>query len=177
MSAPGPTTVVVRPPRGMSKMAKPRLLMRRTPSNAVSRRWTLALCATALTAAAFAFAPKVAQAQNAMVTLDHARAEAEAGRALLVDIREPDEPATGVAPGARLVPMRQLSVRLADLPKDRPVLLICNTQNRSRATYDALRQQGYTNLQYVVGGMSEWTRRSWPLVAPAKEAQPPVAAR
>ena len=151
--------------------------MRRTPSIAVSRRWTLGLCATALTAAAFAFAPKAAHAQTAMVTLDHARAEAEAGRALLVDIREPDEHATGVAPGARLLPMRQLSVRLADLPKDRPVLLICNTQNRSRATYDALRQQGYTNLQYVTGGMSEWTRRSWPLVAPAEQAQAPVVAR
>ena len=177
MNAPRPTRVVVRPPRAMSKVTKPHLLMRRTPSTAVSRRWTLALCATALTAAAFAFAPKVAQAQNAMVTLDHARAEAEAGRALLVDIREPDEHATGVAQGARLLPMRQLSVRLADLPKDRPVLLICNTQNRSRATYDALRQQGNSNLQYVAGRMSEWTRRGWPLVAPAKEAQPPVAAR
>ena len=144
-----------------------------------SRRWTLALCAAALTAAAFALAPKLAQAQaqNAMVTLDHARAEAEAGRALLVDIREPEEHATGVAPGARLLPMQQLSARLAELPKDRPVLLICNTQNRSRATYDALRQRGYTNLQYVVGGMSEWTRRSWPLVAPAPQSQATVAAR
>ena len=69
-----------------------------------------------------------------MVTLDHARAEAGAGRALLVDIREPGEHATGVAPGARLLPMRQLSARLADLPKDRQLLLVCNTQNRSRAT-------------------------------------------
>ena len=151
--------------------------MKRTRPIALSRGWTLALCAAALTAAAFAFAPKVAHAQNAMVTLDHARAEAEAGRALLVDSREPDEHATGVAPGARLLPMRQISVRLAELPKDRPVLLICNTQNRSRATYDALRERGYTNLQFVAGGMSEWTRRSWPLVAPAKQAQPLVAAR
>ena len=151
--------------------------MSRTRPTDLSLRWALALCATALTTAAFAFAPNAAQAQNAVVTLDHARAEAGAGRALLVDIREPDEHATGVAPGARLLPMRQLSARLADLPKDRPVLLICNTQNRSRATYDALRQQGYINLQYVADGMSEWTRRGWPLVAPAKEAQPPVAAR
>jgi rhodanese-related sulfurtransferase len=51
--------------------------------------------------------------------------------------------------------MSQLSRRLTELPKDRPVLLICNTQNRSRATFDALRQQGYTNLQFVQGGMSE----------------------
>ena len=151
--------------------------MSRAGPTDLSLCWTLVLRAAALTAAAFAFAPTVAHAQSAMVTLDHARAEAEAGRALLVDIREPDEHATGVAPGARLLPMRQLAVRLADLPKDRPVLLICNTQTRSRATYDALRQRGYTKLQYVAGGMSEWTRRGWPLVAPAKQAQAPVVAR
>ena len=68
--------------------------------------------------------------------------------------------------------MSQLPSRLAELPKDRPVLLICNTQNRSRATFDALRQRGYTNLQFVQGGMSEWARRRWPMVAPSKVAPP-----
>jgi rhodanese-related sulfurtransferase len=92
-----------------------------------------------------------------VVSLDQARAEHEAGKALLVDIREPDEHATG-----------ELGARLAELPRDRPVLLICNTQNRSRATLDALRQQGWTNLRYVHGGMSEWTRRQWPTVKPAR---------
>ena len=144
------------------------------------RRWIITLLGAGVAITTLMLsAPRVqAQgAQGAMVTLDQARADAEAGRALLVDIREPDEHATGVAPGARLLPMRQLSSRLAELPKDRPVLLICNTQNRSRATYDALRQRGYTNLQYVEGGMSEWTKRRWPLVAPAKAAQQTSAAR
>jgi rhodanese-related sulfurtransferase len=63
--------------------------------------------------------------------------------------------------------MRQLSARLAELPRDRPVLLICNTQNRSRATFDALRERGWTNLRYVNGGMSEWNRRGWKTVKPA----------
>jgi rhodanese-related sulfurtransferase len=110
--------------------------------------------------------PPQALAQGTSVSLDQARAEHEAGKALLVDIREPDEHATGVAPGARLLPMRQLSTRLAELPRDRPVLLICNSQNRSRATYDALRERGWTNLRYVNGGMSEWNRRGWKTVKP-----------
>lgn len=109
-----------------------------------------------------------ASAQGAAISLDQARAEHEAGRAVLVDIREPMEHATGVAPGARLLPMQQLPSRLADLPRDRPVLLICNTQNRSRATYDALRARGWTNLRYVEGGMSEWTRRRWHTVPPGR---------
>lgn len=102
------------------------------------------------------------------VSLEAARVEYQAGRAILIDIREPEEHATGVAPGARLLPMRQLSARLAEIPLDpkKPVLLICNTQNRSGATLRALRQRGYAHVRYVSGGMSEWTRRGWPLVKP-----------
>ena len=119
-------------------------------------------------AAALGLVAGTALAQAAAVSLEQARAEHQAGQALLVDIREPDEHATGVAPGARLLPMRQLPARLAELPRDKPVLLICNTQNRSRATLDALRAQGWTNLRYVDGGMSEWVRRGWPTVKPGR---------
>jgi rhodanese-related sulfurtransferase len=103
------------------------------------------------------------------VSLETARAEHEAGRAILIDVREPGEHATGVAQGARLLPMRQLGARLAEIPVDpaKPVFLICNTQNRSSATLRALRQRGYPHVRYVTGGMSEWTRRGWPLVKPA----------
>jgi rhodanese-related sulfurtransferase len=102
------------------------------------------------------------------VSLDAARAEHESGRALLIDIREPAEHATGVAPGARRLPMSQLSARLAEIPDEETqrVLLICNTQNRSRATLRALRERGYRNVRYVQGGMSEWARRGWPMVKP-----------
>lgn len=104
------------------------------------------------------------------VSLETARAEHEAGRAILIDIREPDEHATGVAAGARLLPMRQLGARLGEIPvdPDKPVLLICNTQNRSSATLRALRERGYAHVRYVKGGMSEWARRGWPLVKPTR---------
>jgi rhodanese-related sulfurtransferase len=103
------------------------------------------------------------------VSLETARAEHEAGRVVLIDIREPEEHATGVAKGVQLLPMRQLSNRLAEIPLDpkKPVYLICNTQNRSSATLRALRQRGYEHVRYVSGGMSEWSRRGWPLVKPA----------
>jgi rhodanese-related sulfurtransferase len=45
-------------------------------------------------------------------------------------------------------------------------LLICNTQNRSRAVTQALQEQGFSNIRYVDGGMSEWARRGWPMVKP-----------
>jgi rhodanese-related sulfurtransferase len=104
------------------------------------------------------------------VSLDAARSEFEAGRAVLIDIREPQEHATGVARGAQLLPMRQIPERLAEIPTDpqQPVLLICNTQNRSKATLKALRKKGYAHVRYVEGGMSEWARRGWPMVAPPR---------
>ena len=105
-------------------------------------------------------------ANSDSVTLDFARAEHEAGRAVLIDIREPEEHASGVAKGAQLLPMRQLGARLAEIPlaANKPVLLICNTQNRSSATLRALRERGYQNMRFVQGGMSEWNRRGWPTV-------------
>ena len=107
-------------------------------------------------------------AKSDVVTLDFARAEHEAGRVVLIDIREPSEHATGVAKGVQLLPMRQLSTRLSEIPPadGKPVLLICNTQNRSSATLRALREKGYAHVRYVDGGMSEWARRNWPMVKP-----------
>jgi rhodanese-related sulfurtransferase len=126
----------------------------------------LALAAAAAGASGLA----TAQGQGDAVSLETARQQAEAGRAVLIDIREPDEHARGVAPGARLLPMRQLPARLAEIPTDpsKPVLLICNTQNRSGAVQRALRERGYSHVRFVQGGMSEWARRGWPMVAPGR---------
>jgi rhodanese-related sulfurtransferase len=107
-------------------------------------------------------------ASTDVVSLETARVEHEAGRAVLIDIRQPDEHATGVAAGARLVPMHQLVQRVGEIPVDAsvPVLLICNTQNRSSRTMRVLRERGYGHVRYVDGGMSEWVRRGWPTVKP-----------
>ena len=104
------------------------------------------------------------------VSLQQARAEHEAGRVLLLDIRETREHQTGVAQGAVLLPMSQLSQKQTLIPKnpDQPVLLICNTQNRSKASLEKLKAQGYQNIRYVEGGMSEWASKGWPMVAPTQ---------
>lgn len=128
-----------------------------------------------LTATVLALTAGIAAAQGPAVTdadavsLDEARAQHEAGKIVLIDVREPDEHATGVARGARLLPMSQLKARLAEVPTDasRPVYLVCRTQNRSAATLKALRQlPGYAHVRYVRGGMSEWAQRGWPLARP-----------
>ena len=109
-----------------------------------------------------------AQTAPPSVSLEQARDALQQSTALVFDIREASEHATGVAKGARLLPMSQLSTRLAEVPKanDQPVLLICHTQNRSARVAAQLQAAGYTNISYVNGGMSAWAARQWPMVKP-----------
>jgi rhodanese-related sulfurtransferase len=102
------------------------------------------------------------------VSLELARAEHEAGRVTLIDIREAAEHRTGIAQGALLLPMSTLPQRLDMLDKNpaKPVLLICNTQNRSKATLNELKKRGYQNIRYVDGGMSQWAAKGWPMSQP-----------
>lgn len=128
-----------------------------------------ALATTALCVGLAATGAIASSTDPNVVTLDYARGQAELGSAILIDIREPREQAAGVVAGAHLLPMSQLNQRLREIPTDpaKPVFLICNSQNRSRAVLRALRDAGgYAHVRYVDGGMSEWVRRGWPTVRP-----------
>ena len=107
---------------------------------------------------------------HAQVSLDEARSLVGNSSVTVLDIREPDEHATGVAKGMKLIPMSTLESRLNELPRspNSRVLLICNTQNRSSAVAKELRSRGFTNVEYVRGGMSEWAKRGWTLESPVK---------
>ena len=105
---------------------------------------------------------------HAQVSLDEARSLVVNSSVMVLDIREPDEHATGVAKGMKLIPMSTLESRLNELTKNSRVLLICNTQNRSSAVVKELRSRGFSNVEYVRGGMSEWAKRGWTMESPAK---------
>jgi len=131
--------------------------------SAPARRRLLAAAGAVVFAQAL---PAHAAESDDALPLEAARDALARRSAIVFDIREADEHARGVAPGMRLLPMSQIGQRLAEIPKDQPVILVCNTQNRSKATARALRERGWTNVRYAAGGMSEWVRRGWPLAAP-----------
>lgn len=108
------------------------------------------------------------QAAAPSVSLEEARTALEKSSQVVIDIREPSETATGVAKGAKLIPMSQLSKRLGELPPPgkEPFLLVCNTQNRSSKVAEQLAAAGYTNVRFVQSGMSQWASRGWPMVKP-----------
>jgi rhodanese-related sulfurtransferase len=78
-----------------------------------------------------------------------------AGGAYLVDVREQDEWDRGHAPAAHLVPMSVFQERLAELPTDEPLLVICHSGMRSARATKALVDAGYDAVS-VVGGMEAW---------------------
>jgi len=139
-----------------------------SPHNTERRRlslWAIGLCATVLLAAC----SRGANGPDPLrVSLEEGRQLFESRQVVMFDIREATEHATGVANGARLLPMSQLQQRVGEIPRDadQPVLIICNTQNRSSKVVEALKEAGWHNVRYVHGGMSDWARNGWPMIKP-----------
>ena len=81
----------------------------------------------------------------------------DAGRAVAVDVREPDEFAVGHIPGAKLLPLGSVLARAAEvLPeKDAAWLIYCRTGRRSADAVQKLASLGYENL-YDLGGILSW---------------------
>jgi rhodanese-related sulfurtransferase len=91
-----------------------------------------------------------------------AAAAVETGGALIVDVREPDEFAAERAPGVALVPLSEFVARHEELPKDRPLLMICAAGSRSASATAYLLQRGWTDVKNVTGGMMAWAGAGLP---------------
>lgn len=94
------------------------------------------------------------------------RALLEAGEPLLLlDVREPWEWAQAHLPAAmgqvRHIPMNGLPERVAELPRDLPIVVFCAHGSRSYSVTHWLREQGYDarNLQ---GGITRWAQSGGP---------------
>jgi rhodanese-related sulfurtransferase len=93
----------------------------------------------------------------------HDRATDSASPSLLVDVREPEEFANVRAEGAVLVPMSTFVTRMNELPRDRPILVICQSGNRSAAVTGHLLRNGWTDVSNVAGGTGEWEKAGLPV--------------
>jgi rhodanese-related sulfurtransferase len=86
-----------------------------------------------------------------------------AARPLLVDVREPKEFAAVRAAGAALLPISRFLAGFRALPRDRELLLICRSGNRSHDAARFLLDQGWTDVVNVAGGTIDWQRAGLPL--------------
>jgi len=85
-----------------------------------------------------------------------------AGDALVVDVREAREYRPGHVPGAQNLPLSVLPVRLPELPKDRPVYVICQSGARSAQATALMREVGI-DAASVAGGTGAWIEAGRPV--------------
>jgi adenylyltransferase/sulfurtransferase len=78
------------------------------------------------------------------------------GGAELLDVREPHEHAICRVPGSRLLPMREVPAALAQLPRDRNLLVLCHHGSRSQRVTQLLRANGFPRAINIRGGIDAW---------------------
>lgn len=83
--------------------------------------------------------------------------------ALILDVREPSEWAQFHIPGATLIPLGSLPTRLNEVPKDRNVVVVCRTGNRSAQGRDILLNAGFTKVTSMAGGVTQWQTQGLPI--------------
>ncbi|MEU8816300.1 rhodanese-like domain-containing protein [Actinoplanes sp. NPDC048796] len=92
--------------------------------------------------------------------------------AYLLDVREPDEWAAGHAPGAHHVPMMEIPARVAEVPTDVEVVVVCRSGGRSGQVVSYLMGNGWDNVRNLDGGMKSWEASGREVVN--ESGQPPA---
>ena len=90
------------------------------------------------------------------------------GGTFLLDVRTQEEWDEYHVPNATLIPLDQLPNRLSEVPKDKEIVVICRSGNRSQEGRDILLSAGYTATS-VTGGVKEWYAKGYDIEgAPAQ---------
>ena len=83
---------------------------------------------------------------------------------VLLDVREADELALAALDGVVHVPMHEIRARLDELPRDREIVVMCHGGMRSGRVASYLRQNGYTRVANLAGGIDSWSTEIDPSV-------------
>jgi phage shock protein E len=75
---------------------------------------------------------------------------------LLLDVRTPAENASQAIEGSYLLPVQELSARVAELPRDKEIVVYCRVGNRSAFASTYLARLGY-NVKNLEGGIIAWS--------------------
>jgi rhodanese-related sulfurtransferase len=85
-----------------------------------------------------------------------------ASGATVIDVRNPDEYEAGHVPGAELIPLPEVPARVAEVPDDGPVYVICAVGGRSRKACEVLAGHG-RRVTNIAGGTKGWIEAGLPV--------------
>jgi len=86
---------------------------------------------------------------------------------LYIDVRTPQEFEGLHISGARNIPLADLHKyveELKTLSRERPIKLVCRTQNRVKIAYEYLTNNGLTNCEILIGGITAWVDQGKPVI-------------
>jgi rhodanese-related sulfurtransferase len=89
--------------------------------------------------------------------------------AVMLDVREPDEWQAGHIEGALHIPLADLPSRLAELPEDGDLVVVCRSGARSARAVSWLAQNGHDAVN-LEGGMGAWAAAGREMVSDTGEA-------
>jgi rhodanese-related sulfurtransferase len=94
---------------------------------------------------------------------DRRRREADP-KPVTVDVREANEFAdVRLAEDVVLMPLSEFATRFEELPRDRPLLMMCAAGTRSAAATGHLLRNGYEDVVNVAGGIKDWQAAGLPV--------------
>ena len=93
---------------------------------------------------------------GAMTPTEFAARQQAGGNLFLLDVREPAELASASVAGAVHIPMGDVPARLAELPRDREVVVLCHAGSRSLRVANFLAAQGFQPVTNLSGGIAAW---------------------
>ena len=85
--------------------------------------------------------------------------------AFILDVREPSEWNEFHIPDATLIPLGQLKASGSQVPKNKPIVVVCRSGNRSATGRNILKDLGFTNVTSMKGGMIDWRNAGLPTVS------------
>lgn len=84
----------------------------------------------------------------------------------VLDVRTQEEWNEYHAPNTTLIPLDQLASRLSEVPRDRQIVVVCRSGNRSQQGRDILLNAGFTQVTSMSGGLTEWRANGYPIEPP-----------
>ena len=122
--------------------------------------------------AAFAARPELVARVSRVDADELARRLAAPAPPLVLDVRGPGEVEAGHLAGALTIPLPELEERVAEVPRDRPLVLQCAGGYRSMIAASLLEPHGFEGLTDLVGGFGAWSRAGHPVVVPERVQGP-----
>ena len=96
------------------------------------------------------------------ISVDEAYGKYQNGTFVL-DVRTVDEWNEFHAPNSTLIPLDELSTRISELPRDKEIVVVCRSGNRSQQARDILLGAGFDQVTSMAGGLTEWRTKGYPI--------------